>query len=444
MSASLREAPGAWLAIALPHGEDARGLALWAMRYSPLVSLCTHTRLGRVGVVVEVAGSAHLFGGLDRLLEDAQSRLVERSPDAVCAGAPTAAGAWALACCKVGAWVEAGQWRACLEALPLTALDLPDEDHTLLTQVGLRTVGGCMALPRGDLDRRCRLPVTVQLDHLSGGAPEPRHWFIPPASYDRTAELLHETWHADALLFAGRRLLAELEGLLRGSGRAVQRMRFVLGHAPGASDTVFELALTRPLQDLTPVGALLRERLSRLRLPSPVRRVGLAATPLDAWQPRTPELWPGAEDAALQRGALLDRLRARLGSECVRTLEPVSDHRPELAWRGAVMANGDDRSGVASANGDPVDARRPPVARRRGTTAPACRGLRPLWLLAEPTPLADVPGDWREERGPERVESGWWQSPAARDYYVLKDTKGRRLWAYRTSTGGWFAQGWFA
>jgi hypothetical protein len=27
---------------------------------------------------------------------------------------------------------------------------------------------------------------------------------------------------------------------------------------------------------------------------------------------------------------------------------------------------------------------------------------------------------------------------------VLKDGKGRRLWAYRTPAGGWFAHGWFA
>ena len=27
---------------------------------------------------------------------------------------------------------------------------------------------------------------------------------------------------------------------------------------------------------------------------------------------------------------------------------------------------------------------------------------------------------------------------------VLKDGKGRRLWAYRTSSGRWFAHGWFA
>ncbi|MBU3695035.1 MAG: DNA polymerase Y family protein, partial [Rhodocyclaceae bacterium] len=344
MSVSPRETPGAWLALALPDpagggvrdssaraarepgaspddpaDSELQGLALWAMRYSPLVSLCRHGRAGRVGVVAEVAGSAHLFGGLDQLLADARAQVLALSPDAVCAGAPTASGAWALACCAnagatVGsAWAGAHDWHTRLAGLPLMALDLPDSDHALLGEVGLRSVGECLRLPRGDLDRRCRASVSRQLDQLVGATPEPRRWFVPPARYERTIELLQETWHTDALLFAGRRLLAELEGLLRGSGRAVQRMRFILGHAPRQADTAFDLALTRPLQNLAPVAGLLRERLARLRLPSPVRRVGLAATPLEAWQPQSPELWPGPEEAALQRSALLDRLRARLG-----------------------------------------------------------------------------------------------------------------------------------
>jgi len=418
--------------MALPDAPDAdpQGLALWAMRYSPLVSLCRHQRAQRVGVVAEVAGSAHLFGGLDRLLADARAQSRALSPDLVCAGAPSASGAWALACCASDvAWADAQTWPQRLAALPLMALDLPDSDHDLLVQVGLHKVGECLSLPRGDLDRRCRVALSTHLDRLSAAVPEPRHWFVPPTVYDRSVELLHETWHTDALLFSSRRLLGELEGLLRGSGRAVQRLHLRLGHASGQADTAFDLALTRPLQDLTPVAGLLRERLSRLRLPSPVRRVGLAATPLEAWQARSPELWPGPEEAALQRGALLDRLRARLGDERVSTLEPTPDHRPEFAWQGARVATDEQRGG-------------PPP--RRAAAPPPCRGLRPLWLLPEPAPLSDIAGDWQEERGPERIEAGWWQSPVARDYYVLRDSKGRRLWAYRTPAGQWFAQGWFA
>ena len=430
MSVWRRDSHNAWLAVALPAPApsgaiDARGLALWAMRYSPLVSLCRHARLGRSGVVIEVAGSLHLFGGVDRLLDDAQAGVLEHSPAAVCAGAPTPAGAWALACCgEAGVWAGPADWPGRLARLPLSALDMPEHDHALLAGIGLRTVGECQALPRGDLDRRCRSTPSLQLDRLSGAAADPREGFVPPAAYDRSTELLHETWHADAILFCSRRLLSELEGLLRGSGRAVQQLRFTLGHAAGQDDTPLDLALTRPLQNLNPVSALLRERLARLRLPSAVRRVRLQATPLQAWQAQNPELWPGPAETALQRSALLDRLRARLGDDAVRTLGSASDHRPEAAWT------------QRSAEGGPQS--------RRATAQPPCRGLRPLWLLPEPSPLADIPGDWQEERGPERIEAGWWQTPVARDYYVLRDGKGRRLWAYRTAAGKWFAHGWFA
>jgi protein ImuB len=47
-------------------------------------------------------------------------------------------------------------------------------------------------------------------------------------------------------------------------------------------------------------------------------------------------------------------------------------------------------------------------------------------------------------RGPERVETGWWEAPAgARDYHEVEDAEGRRSWAFR-SEDRWYLQGAFA
>jgi protein ImuB len=310
------------------------------------------------------------------------------------------------------------------------ALDLPESDHRhQLVDAGRpaqrwRAPWACRAVTSTGVVVR---PLAASGDQLSGtGNTEPRQWFVPPATYDRSVELLHETRHTDALLFTGRRLLGELEGLLRGSGRAVQCLHFTLGHAPGRSDSAFDLG-TRCARCRTsrPVAGLLRERLV-----TPAAAVAArggsrsAATPLDGRQPVLTELWPGPAEAA-ERGALLYRLRAL--EDAVRSLRVVADHRPEAAWQ-AVTVGSDE----------------PPARPRHAVAAPPCRGLRPLWLLPEPAPLADI-RDWQEERGPERIEGGWWQSPVARDYYVLKDSSGRRLWAYRSPAwAGFLAHGWFA
>jgi protein ImuB len=49
-------------------------------------------------------------------------------------------------------------------------------------------------------------------------------------------------------------------------------------------------------------------------------------------------------------------------------------------------------------------------------------------------------------RGPERIESGWWDgADATRDYYVARDPQGSLLWIYRECEGArrWFLQGVF-
>jgi protein ImuB len=46
-------------------------------------------------------------------------------------------------------------------------------------------------------------------------------------------------------------------------------------------------------------------------------------------------------------------------------------------------------------------------------------------------------------RGPERIESGWWdRCDAARDYYIARREDGAWLWVYRDLvTHAWYLQG---
>jgi hypothetical protein len=117
------EAAGAWLAVALPDTDDAdpQGLALWATRYSPLVSLCRHQRARRVGVVAEVAGSAHLFSVAARpgrrRTRGRKSSPARPMRPAPAHPPPAAPGAWPAAAPglsgSTGAGVAPGAWPVC-------------------------------------------------------------------------------------------------------------------------------------------------------------------------------------------------------------------------------------------------------------------------------------------------------------------------------------------
>ena len=77
---------------------------------------------------------------------------------------------------------------------------------------------------------------------------------------------------------------------------------------------------------------------------------------------------------------------------------------------------------------------------------------RPIWLLAQPQPLAQLfeAQPWVLRDGPERIESGWWDgADMRRDYFVADTPDGATAWIYRDhrygiDDGEWFLHGLFA
>src|SRR5919204_95336 len=82
----------------------------------------------------------------------------------------------------------------------------------------LRLFGGgkpfLRRLPREGLARRCPEQLLVDLDWALGALPEPREYFVPPEHFDVKLELPGEVNYTEGVLFAARRLLVQLEGLL--------------------------------------------------------------------------------------------------------------------------------------------------------------------------------------------------------------------------------------
>jgi protein ImuB len=171
---------------------------------------------------------------------------------------------------------------------------------------------------------------------------------------------------------------------------------------------------------------LLRERLQGLPMPAPVEALALKAGRVIPLAGRSLDLFEREGRSEEDWRQLVDRLRARLGSEAVYGLSVVPDHRPERAWC--------------------------PGGGEGGTGPVVLPGRRPLWLLETPRAL-EAPGDrprWGGtlalREGPERIEGGWWDGQdVARDYYVAESEAGERLWVYRDCRPPhrWFLHGLF-
>jgi protein ImuB len=391
--------------------ESLAGLAAWAGRFTPAVSFQPPD-----GLLLEIGSCLRLHRGLDNLLRQMRNGLGELGYAYTHACAPTAHGAWLLA--LAGAKVvirEPVRLEKILGALPVRLLDQPQETLAGLEMVGAHTLGDCTRLPRAGLARRFGPGLLDEIDRALGRLPEAREFFVPPPSFRRRLELPAQVHEAEALIFAARRLLPELEGYLNLRQAGVQEIGLVCCHEDVA-DTVVKLGFVQPTRAMERMQLLLRETLARTDLPAAVHTIVLDASVILPLTGTNADMFEdGAETG--DGDLLLERLRIRLGKEAVFGITPAADHRPELAWQ-------------------PCE---PGAGARQSTNR-----QRPLWLL--PKPLSCEKDQLALMAGPERIESGWWDGmDVARDYYVAQGRNGSRLWVYRDrASGAWFVHGLFA
>jgi protein ImuB len=397
------------------------GVAGWAAQFTPGVALEFPD-----GVLLEVSGSLKLFGGLESLLERLRRGLAEMGWSAAFAGAPTPRAAFWLAWAGKQKFIGASaELDPALGELPVEVLRCKDETLAAFEAISVRTLGELRSLPREGVARRFGQEPLAELDRALGLLPDPRNFFVLPARFGAAIELPAEVTQAEALLFAARRLIVQLAGFLAARSGGVQRFVLRLGHR-GKAATEIAIGLVAPSRDAEHFTLLLRERLSNVTLTGPVREISLRAddvVPL-----------PGSNlGLLLEQGKppghwehLVERLRARLGTEAVCGIAGRAEHRPEYA--GVIIDYGAKQLQLNF-------------------------GERPFWLLDRPKPLAEIgavpsfEGPLELLAGPERIESGWWDGgDVARDYFVARMQNEALVWIYREwrGAGGWYLHGVFA
>ncbi len=384
-----------WVALhlpGLPPGTLER-IAAWACQFTPRVSLEPPRALA-----AEVEASLRLFGGRDALLAELRAGLGALGVEASIGVAPTA---------RAALWLARGGGGE-LGKLPLEVMD---HDLEFLKSIGISTVEALLALPREGLAQRCGQALLDELDRALGILPEAREFFAPPARFDASLELPAPVGHAEALLFAARRLLAELAGLLAARHAGIRSFSLVLENS-----IELRIGLASASRDARRMEQLLREKLASVALDRPVERLRLRAGAFEPLGGRTAGMFgdPAADEEDWAH--LLERLRQRLGHGGVCGLATLPDHRPEHAWQR-----------VEPGEWDPREFRLP--------------GPRPLWLL-EPRQIA--PGSFGLLAGPERIECGWWDGDdARRDYFIAELAPSALGWIYRED-GEWYLHGLFA
>ncbi len=404
----------------------------WCVRFSPAVAID-----GDDGLLLDIAGTDHLWGGETAMLVDLVARLARWGVPARAAIADTAGAAWALA--RYGddlAIAPPGQQRGAIQDLPVAALRLEDAAEAQLPRLGLHRVGQLLALPRAQLAKRFGLSTTLRLDQALGMAAEALTFRRPATPwFDRLAffepisapeDLARVT--GDALDLICRRLEAE--------GRGAKRFEVVFHRLDGQAYPV-RAGLARVGRDARRLTKLIAPKLDKVDPGFGIEIVTVhaaAVEPMAAAQDRLDAPKGEGADATLDEtlAPLIDRLVNRLGENRVWRADPYQSHVPE-------------RSVVRVA---PLD---PPAAARWDPDRP-----RPVRLFKRPeaiTAIAKLPDDppmqftWRgrahrvrRAEGPERIGQEWWRAGVGgtdtgpgkiRDYYRVEDDAGGRFWIYR-------------
>ena len=403
--------------------EALEGIAAWTCRFTPHVSLQAPD-----GILAEIESSLRLFRGLAAMVGRIRAGIEQMGFTPTLAAAPTARGAWWLARAdRESLILDRAELETALATLPVAvACDQPDALR-LLHNIGIATIGQLRNLPREGIARRFGQALLDELEQALGGMPEPRSLFTPPLRFAARLELPEEVTHAEGVLFAARRLLLQLEGLLAARQAGIRHFSLVLLHR-NASPSVLKVGLASPGREAERLLQLLRERLSACRLVKPVEAIRIEAENFVPLHGSTIDLFGGAHAESEAWVRLIERLQARLGSEAVHGLRPHPEHRPERAWR--MLVPGER-----------------PLRGEGGTRA------RPLWLIEPPRRLKEergVPHDGGPLKllaGPERIESGWWdEGEIARDYFIARAPSAALLWVFRErgAAGAWYLHGMFA
>lgn len=483
------------LTVAADSLNEARFLGVmrrWAGRLSPWVAEEPPDSL-----LVDITGSAHLFGGEEAVLAKVAEECAEMGLTVRAGIADTPGAAWGLAryarstvaplrsgdaidqearatrsrAAKRRGWERGGgaprvvmakgaesaviappgRLVEALTGLPLAALRLEPEVVDRLMRLGLRRVGDLIVLPRAGLARRFGMQTLRRLDQAMGMEPEPVSPARPLMHFAVRLTMPDPIGLRSDVEAALDRLLPPLCQKLKAQGRGARRIALQAFRADGGVSTV-EIGLARAADDPERIRPLLHLKLDQIDAGFGIdclRLEALATEAVSALQHRGQ--LEATADAMTRQGPnphalddLIGRLGARLGQEGVTRLHPSDSHVPAKSSQVLMAAWSQPHPGAWPAPSAP----RPLVI------------FRPEPVDAPDHPEVPTTFRWRRRTftlrmaaGPERLQPEWWlEDPdwrsGARDYWRVEATGGERLWLFYGRGGavmdGWYCEGVFS
>ncbi|MFC3529681.1 DNA polymerase Y family protein [Paracoccus mangrovi] len=404
-------------------------LRRWATRFCPWTA-CD----GADGLLLDITGSAHLFGGEAALLTRMRQRLIRAGFSARIGLGDTRGAAWALA--RFGEGVAApGDALAALAPLPVAALRLDAETVTGLQRLGLGRIGQLAGAPRAPLARRFGPGLLMRLDQALGDQPEDISPQADPPHYGVRMNLPEPIGLESDVMAGAGRLLDRLCDKLARHEAAARMFRLSLRRVDHDTRHV-ELRLARPMRDPARILPLFARGVAGVDAGFGIDQLRLEAIDTEPLAPR--QISPDGAPRQDRLDDLITRIGTRIGIENVLRFLPADSHIPERGHIIAPAAFSRPEGIWHTPRPRPLIMFPPEAIGGTGTTPPVRFRWRRMGLTTA------------RSTGPERIAPEWWLDDPAwrtglRDYWRVETREGRRLWLFHTPQNpGWFVHGEFA
>jgi protein ImuB len=413
--------------------------AEWCIRFTPVAAIDPPD-----GIMLDVSGCSHLWGGEESYLSAISRRLKEHGYLVSAAMADTIGAAWAIARFgKVPMIIQPNDHLQALLPLPPESLRLEPEILPLFYKLGLVRIYDFISMPRHALLTRFGRPMLERLNQALGLKEETIQPVQPPEPWQERLPCLEPIVTATGIEIGLRRLIENICHRLKKENKGLRHAIFK-GYRMDGKTMQLEISTNRPSCNVDHLLNLFVIKLPSVEPGPGIELFVLEAARVEDHLPLQEKFWKktgGLDDMDLAE--LLDRITSRIGNQSIRRYLPDEHYWPERSIRKASSLN---EEATIHWNRDKP---------------------RPLLLLSKPEPVlvtAPIPDyppmlfRYKDKLhkiiradGPERIEQEWWiQEGEHRDYYRVEDDEGRRYWLFRSGhyeTGRasqWFIHGFFA
>lgn len=427
------------------HKDEQPSIAETFLAFSPRV----HYRQPGLAFL-DVANTAHLFGGEGGLLAEVKKVASDFFPQATAAVADTPAVAQLVSTLRPFQIVPPEQDSSELKSLPLSALihlegliswqepRAIEEIIDFFYSLGLKQIGDLQRFSLETLRERFGTTGTTLWRRLHGHDRQVISPLLPSEPltdyvfFDFSVSLL------PLLLHATENSLRRLFARLQGRGEFASKILLHLHAEYSGRYHLVEIKPVKASRQLDLYMKLIENKLAEIDLENPVKEfsIEIIGTPekvqqLDFWEPRERD-----EDKMQALVSLLNQAEVTTGY-----LQPQNALLPEDSWGlSAEFAESDLFEDFVEVEGQSFQIK--PVYSRSLREAP-----RPTRLLPEPERLSSSRLKrlkFLSSTPIERLEDGWWQNSRGRDYHLALSPEGQALWIfYDKIEDQYFLQGYF-